>query len=119
MLKLYAYQKCSTCRAAMKWLEQHAIPYEEIAIRDKPPTIRELEGVLKARGGNMRALFNSSGLDYRALGLKEKLPAMSQSEALKLLSRNGNLVKRPFAMDENKRAFLIGFKEEEWELALC
>jgi arsenate reductase len=102
----------------MKWLDQHAIPYEEIAIRDKPPAIRELEAALKARGGNMRSLFNSSGLDYSALGLKEKLPSMSQSEALKLLSQNGNLVKRPFAIDESKRVFLAGFKQTDWESVL-
>ena len=102
----------------MKWLKQHGMSYEEIAIRVKPPTIQELGAALKARDGNIRALFNSSGLDYRALGLKEKLPAMSQSEALKLLSENGNLVKRPFVIDENKRVFLVGFKQAEWKEAL-
>jgi arsenate reductase len=119
MLKLYAYQGCSTCRNAVKWLKQHGIPFEEIAIREQPPTTLELEAALKSRGGDLGALFNRSGQDYRALGMKDKLPAMSQSGALQLLSKNGNLVKRPFAIDEKKRVVLVGFKETEWESALA
>jgi arsenate reductase len=119
VLKLYAYQGCSTCRNAVKWLQQQGIPFAEIAIREQPPTTLELEAALKSRGGDLGALFNRSGLDYRALGMKDKLPAMSQSEALQLLSKNGNLVKRPFAIDEKKRVVLVGFKEPEWESALA
>jgi arsenate reductase len=119
MLKLYAYQGCSTCRNAVKWLKAHGIPFEEIAIREHPPTVRELEAVLKQRDADLGALFNRSGQDYRALGMKEKLPAMSQSEALQLLSKNGDLVKRPVAIDEMKRVFLVGFKEPEWQSALA
>ena len=119
VLKLYAYQGCSTCRSAVQWLQQHGIPFELIAIREQPPTTLELEAALKSRGGDLGALFNRSGLDYRALGMKDKLPAMSQSEALQLLSKNGNLVKRPFAIDEKKRVVLVGFKEPEWESVLA
>jgi arsenate reductase (glutaredoxin) len=118
MLKLYAYQGCSTCRNAVKWLQQHGISYEEIPIREQPPTMLELEAALPSRGGDLGALFNRSGQDYRALGMKDKLPGLPQSEALQLLSKNGNLVKRPFAIDEKKRVILVGFKEPEWESAL-
>ncbi len=115
MLKLYAYAGCSTCRNAIKWLKQHAIPFEEIAIRESPPSVPELRVMLGAQGGDLRKLFNTSGLDYRALDMKSKLPSMSSDEALKLLASNGNLVKRPFALDVKARVFLVGFKEAEWK----
>ena len=118
MLKLYAYQGCSTCRNAVKWLKQHGVAFEEIAIREQPPTTLELKAALKSRGGDLGALFNRSGQDYRTLGMKDKLPAMSEAGALQLLSKSGNLVKRPFAIDEKKRVALVGFKETEWESAL-
>lgn len=118
MLKLYAYSGCSTCRNAIKWLKQHAIPFEELAIRETPPSMAELKAMLAARGGELRSLFNVSGLDYRALGLKDKLPAMSADAALKLLAENGNLVKRPFAIDAANSIHLNGFKEPEWQAAL-
>lgn len=119
MLKLYAYAGCSTCRNAVKWLKQHAIPFEELAIRETPPSLAELKAMMVARGGDLRALFNVSGQDYRSLGLKDKLPAMSEEEALKMLAVNGNLVKRPFAIDEQKKVCLNGFKEAEWTSALA
>ena len=117
MLKLYIYQGCSTCRDALKWLKQHAIPFEEVAIRETPPTLPELRAMLDAHDGDLRRLFNTSGLDYRALGLKDKLPAMSTDEALQLLSTNGNLVKRPFAIDSTHKVHLVGFKVESWSQA--
>lgn len=119
MLKLYAYSGCSTCRNAVKWLKQHNIPFEEIAIRDTPPSLPELKAMLAARGGDARALFNVSGQDYRAQGLKDKLPAISADAALKLLAENGNLVKRPFAIDAKNNVHLNGFKEAEWQAALA
>jgi arsenate reductase len=118
MLKLYAYQGCSTCRNAVKWLKQRGIAFEEVAIREQPPTAVELEAALRSRGGDIGSLFNRSGLDYRALGMKEKLPGMSQVDAIQTLSGNGNLVKRPFAIDGKKGVFLVGFKESEWESVL-
>ena len=118
MLKLYAYQGCSTCRDAIKWLRQHDIAFNEIAIRDTPPSVAELRSALDAAGGDLRRLFNTSGLDYRALGMKDKLPSMDLKAALKLLSENGNLVKRPFAIDATEGIFLVGFKEAEWSAAL-
>lgn len=117
MLKLYVYQKCSTCRDALKWLRDREIPFEEIAIRDTPPTTADLDAMLAAKEGRLRALFNTSGLDYRDLGLKDKLPTLPQAEAFALLRGNGMLVKRPFALDPARGIFLLGFKEAEWAKA--
>lgn len=118
MLKVYAYQGCSTCKNALKWLKAQGIPHQELAIRETPPSIPELRAMLAAKSGDLRPLFNTSGQDYRAMGLKDTLPGMSTDEALKLLNSNGNLVKRPFVLDEEKGIFLVGFKEAEWETVL-
>ena len=118
MLKVYAYSGCSTCKNAIKWLQGRGIEFEEIAIRETPPSVGELKGMLGAYGGDVRRLFNVSGMDYRSLGLKDTLPGMSVEEALGLLAGNGNLVKRPFVVDGKKGVFLVGFKEGEWEAAL-
>jgi arsenate reductase len=117
MLKIYAYAGCSTCRNALKWLKSHSISFQEIPIRETPPSIAELKRMLAARDNDLRALFNTSGMDYRAQGLKEKLPAMAADQALKMLSENGNLVKRPLAIDSAGGVCLNGFKEPEWKAA--
>lgn len=119
MLKVYIYKGCSTCRDAVKWLNDHGIQYEEKAIRETPPTMDELNSMLKAKVGQIRPLFNTSGMDYRAQGLKDKLPEMSTEEALTLLTQNGNLVKRPFVLDPKAGVHLVGFKAPEWEKALA
>jgi arsenate reductase len=116
MITVYAYQKCSTCRDALKWLDARAIPHQVKAIRETPPTVAELKAVLAATGGDLGKLFNTSGVDYRELGMKDKLPEMSEAAALELLSANGNLVKRPFVTGDGKA--LVGFKAAEWEKAL-
>ena len=118
MLKLYLYQGCSTCRDAVKWLKAHTIPFAETAIRETPPTMAELQSMLDAHSGDLRRLFNTSGMDYRALHRKDKLPSMTSADALRLLSTNGNLVKRPFALDPARKIFLTGFKPDEWSQAL-
>ena len=118
MLKVYHYAKCSTCQNALKWLRSRGITFTEHAIRETPPAKAELEAMLKAQGGNVRKIFNTSGMDYRALGLSEKLPSMSTAEALELLGTNGMLVKRPFVIDPKAGVFLTGFREAEWEKAL-
>lgn len=118
MLKVYQYSGCSTCKNAIKWLKAHAIPFDELAIRETPPSLTELKAMLAAHSDDLRRLFNTSGQDYRSLGLKDKLPGMSTSAALKLLAENGNLVKRPFAIDTANKIYLVGFKEDEWKLAL-
>lgn len=116
MLTVYAYQNCSTCRNALKWLEARGVAHQVKAIRETPPGPAELKAALADLGGDLRKLFNTSGMDYRALGLKERLPLMSDDEALALLARNGNLVKRPFVVGKGRT--LVGFKPEEWEKSL-
>ena len=116
MIKVYTYKKCSTCRKATKWLESEGLDFDEHAIRETPPKKKELETMLNAYEGDLRKLFNTSGMDYRALNLKEKLPTMSQREAFQLLSENGNLVKRPFLLSDSLNA--VGFKETDWSDAL-
>lgn len=111
--RIYAYEKCDTCRRALKFLAEKKVPHEVIPIRAQPPTVGELRAMLGYVGGDLRKLFNTAGQDYRALDLKTKLPKMSEDEALALLASNGNLVKRPFALTE--KFGLAGFREEEWE----
>jgi arsenate reductase len=113
MLTVYVYQKCSTCRDALKWLDDHGVAHQTKAIRETPPSAAELKTALKLLGGDIRKLFNTSGMDYRALGMKDKLPAMSADEAIELLSQNGNLVKRPFVIGNGLA--LTGFKPEIWK----
>jgi arsenate reductase len=112
MLKVYEYEKCSTCRKALQFLDQRKVSYEKIPIVDHPPTLAELKRML-GFVGDVRRLFNTSGLVYRELKLGEKLPSMSESEALKLLASNGKLIKRPFALGPDRG--LVGFKEAEWK----
>jgi arsenate reductase len=111
-MKLYTYANCGTCRNALKFLAAQKIPAQPIPIREQPPSKSELESMSQIYGGDIRKLFNTSGQDYKALNLKDKLPAMSAEQAIDLLSKNGNLVKRPFLLTE--RGGLVGFKEEEW-----
>ena len=113
MLKVYTYAKCSTCRKAVRFLAEHKIQFTELPIRETPPSLDELKHALTRKDGNVRALFNTSGLDYKALGLSAKLPAMSETDALNLLANNGNLVKRPFVV--GKDVSLVGFDEEAWK----
>ena len=112
-LKVYAYEKCGTCRKALKFLDAHAVAYTTLPIREQPPTKTELRQMLMLYGGDIRRLFNTAGADYKALNLKEKLAKMSADEAIDLLSRNGNLVKRPFVLSHDRG--LVGFKEQEWK----
>ncbi len=114
MLKVYTYQGCSTCRNAVKWLKSQSIDFAEIPIRETPPSLAELQAALRAREGDLRGLFNTSGQDYRALGLKDKLPSMTANAALQLLSGQGNLVKRPFVADAERGLYLTGFHPDTW-----
>ena len=117
-MKLYTYQACSTCRSALKWLRANGIAFQEIPIRETPPTVSELRAMLNAHGGELRPLFNVSGQDYRALGLKDMLPTMGAEEALALLASHGNLVKRPFVIDLERGIHLTGFQEDAWAAVL-
>jgi arsenate reductase len=117
MISVYAYKGCDTCRKALKWLNEQGIPHEVKAIRETPPSVAELKAAVEAFGGDLRPLFNTSGGDYRELGLKDKLPKMTADEAVALLSKNGNLVKRPFVTGDG--IVLVGFKVDDWQRALC
>jgi len=114
-MKIYTYKNCSTCKKATKWLNAHGISYEELPIRETPPSRQELEAMLGQYDGELRRLFNTAGGDYRELRLKDRLPGLSKEEAFELLTSRGNLVKRPFLI--GKDFGLVGFKEEEWEEA--
>ncbi len=111
-LRVWAYAGCDTCRKARKFLAERKITHEPIAIREHPPRVPELRAMLAHLGGDLRRLFNTSGGDYKTLNMKERLPTMSVDEALALLSTNGNLVKRPFALGKDRGT--TGFKPEEW-----
>jgi arsenate reductase len=115
MMKIYEYKGCGTCRKALKFLETNGITYEKIPIRETPPSLKELKQVLSAVG-DIRKLFNTSGGDYREMGLKDTLADMSESAQLKLLAANGNLIKRPFVVTQD--GGWVGFKEDEWRQAL-
>ncbi|MFZ9681879.1 MAG: Spx/MgsR family RNA polymerase-binding regulatory protein [Cephaloticoccus sp.] len=115
-LKIYTYANCDTCRKAVKWLRAHDLPFTEHAIRETPPTAPELRTMLAACAGDLRRLFNTSGRDYREQKLGEKLPNLTAAAALKLLTANGNLVKRPFLLGEG--VALVGFGENAWRDAL-
>ena len=116
-LRVFAHAKCDTCRKALKFLAERKIACEVIAIREQPPTVRELRAMLGHVGGDLRRLFNTSGRDYKALNMKERLPKLSADQALALLAGNGNLVKRPFATTAD--AGVVGFKPDEWQRFLA
>lgn len=116
MLQIYTLKTCDSCRKATKWLTQNQIPFQEIAIREQPPSLADLKRALASLDGDIRRLFNTSGQDYRNLNLKEKLPTLSTAQALDLLANNGNLIKRPFLISKSKT--LVGFQPETWTKAL-
>ena len=107
------YRKCSTCQKALKWLEEHGVDFTERAIVEENPTYEELKTWHKLSGLPLKKFFNTSGLLYKDLGLKDKLAEMTEEEQLKLLATNGMLVKRPLVVGED--FVLTGFKEKEWE----
>ena len=111
-LKVYEYTKCGTCRKALKFLRDRGVEFTTLPIREQPPAKTELKKMLQCCGGDVRKLFNTSGLDYRQMNLKSKLPNMTAAEAIALLARNGNLVKRPFVVTDT--GGLVGFQEAQW-----
>lgn len=115
-MKLYEYKGCDTCRRAKKYLEARGLAFDAIPIREHPPTNAELKRMLAIYDGDLRRLFNTSGGDYKAMKLAERLPKLTADEALALLAANGNLVKRPFLLTD--KSGLVGFKEAEWESLL-
>ncbi len=107
------YPKCSTCRKAKDWLDTNSVKYEERHIVEDNPTYEELKKWNKVSGLPLKKFFNTSGMLYREMKLKDKLPDMSEEEQLRLLSENGMLVKRPMVVDGDK--VLVGFKESDWK----
>lgn len=107
------YPKCSTCRKAKNWLDEHGIDYESRHIIDDNPTAEELRKWWEISGLPLKRFFNTSGMKYRELKLKDKLPDMSEDDQLELLSTDGMLVKRPILAGDD--TVLVGFKVKEWE----
>lgn len=107
------YPPCSTCKKAKKWLEEHGVAYTDRHIKEQNPSYEELKTWLENSGLPVKKFFNTSGLQYRALELKDKLPTMSVEEQLQLLSTDGMLVKRPLAVTDDGKV-LTGFKEADW-----
>lgn len=107
------YPKCTTCQKALKWLDERNISYEVRDIKLDNPTVEELTAWYGRSGLPLKRFFNTSGLQYKALGLKDKLPILSEAEQLRLLATDGMLVKRPLVVTKDK--VLAGFKEAEWQ----
>ncbi|MEM8866702.1 MAG: Spx/MgsR family RNA polymerase-binding regulatory protein [Verrucomicrobiota bacterium] len=115
-MKVYTYKGCDGCRKATKWLKAQGFKFEELPIRETPPSAAELHQMLDAYDGELKRLFNIAGGDYREMKMKDRMPTLSVEEAFELLQANGNLVKRPFLLAES--CSLVGFKETDWERAL-
>ena len=110
------YPKCTTCQRAKKFLDAHGAAYIDRHIKEENPTAEELRTWQQASGLPLKKFFNTSGLLYKSMGLKDKLPAMSEEEQLELLASDGMLVKRPILVGED--FVLVGFREGEWEAKL-
>ena len=110
------YPKCTTCQKAQKWLDETGAAYTVRNIKEDNPTRAELEQWHQRSGLPLKRFFNTSGLQYKALGLKDKLPERSQEEQLDLLATDGMLVKRPILVGDD--VVLVGFRQAEWEAAL-
>lgn len=106
------YPKCSTCQKAKKWLDENSVEYTDRHIIEDNPTYEELKTWYKQSGLQLKRFFNTSGMLYRSMNLKEKLPAMSEDEQLKLLASDGMLVKRPLIVSD--KVIMTGFREKEW-----
>lgn len=111
------YPKCSTCQKAKRWLEEQGIPFELRDIKEENPTYDELKAWQEKSGLPLKRFFNTSGLKYKELGLKDKLQAMTEEEQIALLAQDGMLVKRPLAIGQD--FVLAGFKQGEWEERLA
>ena len=112
------YPKCTTCQKAKKWLVEHGVEFEDRHIVENNPSVEELREWAKASGLELKKFFNTSGLKYKELGLKDKLASMSDDEKIELLASDGMLVKRPLVVMDGGKEVLVGFKEKEWEEVL-
>lgn len=112
-MEFLCYAKCTTCQKAKKWLDANGIEYTERSIKEQNPTVEELEAWHQRSGLPLKKFFNTSGLLYKDLKLKDRLPGMSEEEQYELLATDGMLVKRPLLVGDD--FVLVGFKETEWE----
>jgi arsenate reductase len=110
-MKVYSYSKCGTCRNAIKDLEAKKIKFEVIDITENPPSKKVLKSAIKAKG--LQKVFNTSGVQYRELRIKDKIKSMTEAQAIDLLASNGRLIKRPIAVDKDK--ITIGFNADEYK----
>ena len=113
MMLFVNYPKCSTCKKARKFLEEKGVAFEERDIKEQNPTVEELKEWIAKSGLPVKKFFNTSGMLYRQMELKDKLPNMSEQEMIELLATDGMLVKRPILVSEDK--VLVGFRQAEWE----
>ena len=111
-MKLYQYPKCSTCRKAVKFLKERNIQFESLDITEQPPSPAELKVMLNSYAGNIKKLFNTSGVVYRELNIKDKIADMQVDEAIELLVTNGKLIKRPFLLEGDNG--IVAFNAELW-----
>ncbi|MGD7049305.1 arsenate reductase family protein [Rossellomorea marisflavi] len=112
-ITFYSYPKCGTCRKTKKWLEQEEVDFNEIHIVEEPPSKETLKDLYEKSGLPLKKFFNTSGMKYRELGLKDKVNTASEDELLELLASDGMLIKRPLTTDGQK--VTLGFKEETFE----
>lgn len=112
LIEVFHYPKCSTCRKALKWLDEQGIEHTRVDIVEHPPTVAKLEKVLKLSGVELRKLFNTTGQSYRGGGWKDKLATTSKADALAALAADGKLIKRPLVLARDFA--LIGFDPDEW-----
>lgn len=112
-LTIYSYPPCGTCRKAKKWLENHGLEYKEIHIVENTPTSAEIKEIYQNSGMELKKFFNTSGVKYRELGLKDKVKNATEEELLDILASDGMLIKRPIVTDGEK--VTVGFKEVEFE----
>lgn len=115
-MKLIWYPGCSTCKKARAWLDEKGLSYEARDIKEENPTLEELSQWYPKSGLPLKRFFNTSGLKYKELGLKDKLPGMTEAEQLALLASDGMLVKRPIVVTDS--TVLVGFKPIDWETSL-
>ncbi len=116
-LTAYLHPTCSTCEQARQWLQQHQLAFVEKDIRTTAPSVKELQAMMAAQGGERKKLLNTSGIEYRKQGLAAKLPTLGDAEALALLATNGMFIKRPFVLGPRGTG-LVGFDEKKWAAAL-
>ena len=116
MMLFLEYPPCSTCKKAKNWLDAHGVTYTARHIKEENPTYEELKCWYERSGLELKKFFNTSGLLYKSMNLKEKLPAMSEEEQLRLLATDGMLVKRPLVVLEDR--VLTGFREAQWQETL-